>query len=326
MNTNAKFVLLSGLCAALASGAAAATAPAKAKAHAPAPAKAAPAKAKAKPPATDACLGSIVVDAATGKVVCEDRADTRCHPASTLKLMDMLIIQERLRAGTLKLDEKVHVTAESAKIGGSQVYLAENEEFTVDEMLYALMVQSANDAAMALAIHLAGSKEAFIELMNQHAKQLGMNSTVFHSVHGLPPAKDQEGDVTTPRDFALLCRELVTKYPETLQYTSTRARTFRPAKPFQMTTHNHLLGAVDGCDGLKTGYYREAGYSIAATAQRNGVRVIAVVMGSPDKTTRDAKAKELLTKGFAEFAPPAAAAAPAAPVPLPVAPAPAAKK
>lgn len=262
------------------------------------------AQAALKSIARDPYIGAIVTDAASGKVIVEVNADAPAYPASVCKLMTLMVVLDHIDKGVLHSNDMVHVTKEAARTGGSQVYLKENEQFTVDEMLYALMVQSANDAAMALAIHLAGSKEAFIELMNQHAKQLGMTSTEFHSVHGLPPGKGQEADVTTPRDFALLCRELLAKYPETLQYTSTRERTFRPSKPFKMQTHNHLLGAFDGCDGLKTGWYPEAGYSIAATAQRKGVRVIAIILGSPDKNTRDTKAKELLTKGFAEIPPP----------------------
>jgi len=161
-------------------------------------------------------LGAIVVNAADGKAIFEDGADAKGYPASVLKLMDLLIILEKIQQGALKLDDPVTVTAEASKIGGSQVYLAEKETFTVDEMLYALMVQSANDAATALAIHVAGTKDAFVELMNQKAKELGMTGTTFQSVHGLPPGPGQLPDVTTARDLAILCRELL-KYPDTLR-------------------------------------------------------------------------------------------------------------
>jgi D-alanyl-D-alanine carboxypeptidase (penicillin-binding protein 5/6) len=143
--------------------------------------------------------------------------------------------------------------------------------------------------------------------MNQKAKELGMNSTVFHSVHGLPPGQGQEHDVTTARDFSILCREVV-KHPEALRYTSTRERKFRqnvPNKMVMLRTHNHLLGHVDGCDGLKTGYFAQAGFSIAVTAARQGQRVIVVVLDSPDLKTRDRKATELVAKGFAALATPA---------------------
>ena len=184
-------------------------------------------------------------------------------------------------------------------MGGSQVYLDPRERFTVDELLYALMVQSANDAAMALALHVAGTREGFVRMMNDKAKELGLSPvTQFHSPHGLPPGKDQRPDMTTPRDFAKLCRALLQAHPEALKYTSVTFRVFRQNPLFEMRTHNHLLGAVPGCDGLKTGYFTDAGYSIAATAQRDGARVIAVVMGSVDRKVRDAKATELLARGL----------------------------
>jgi D-alanyl-D-alanine carboxypeptidase (penicillin-binding protein 5/6) len=152
--------------------------------------------------------------------------------------------------------------------------------------------------------------------MNNRARELGMTSTVFRSVHGLPPGKGQEHDITTARDLSILCRELL-KHPDTLRYTSTRERPFRsnvPQKTVVMRTHNHLLGHVDGCDGLKTGYITQAGFSIAVTASRKGQRVIAIVLDSIDLKTRDAKAAELLAKGFAALpvaAPPATPALPA---------------
>ena len=245
-------------------------------------------------------LGAIVVEAQTGKVLFEQGADIKGYPASVLKLMDLLIILEKLEHHELSLQDPVPVSAKSAKTGGSQVWLAEKESFSVDDMLYALMVQSANDAAVALAEKVAGSTDAFVELMNRKAKELGMTSTVFHSVHGLPPGRGQEHDVTTARDLSILCRELL-KHQDTLRYTSTRERTFRPnagSKTVVMRTHNHLLGHVEGCDGLKTGYIAQAGFSIAVTASRNHQRIVAVVLDSTDLKTRDAHAAALVAKGF----------------------------
>ena len=259
----------------------------------------------------DPWLGAIVADAATGKVLFEDQADAKGYPASVLKLMDLLIILEKIEQKQLSLQDQVPVSAKSAQTGGSQVWLAQNESFTVDEMLYALMVQSANDAAVALAEKVGGSTDGFLELMNRRARELGMNSTVFHSVHGLPPAPGQQNDVTTARDLSLLCRELL-KHADTLRYTSTREHPFRPnvpGKTVQMRTHNHLLGHVEGCDGLKTGYITQSGYSIAVTAARQGQRVIVVVLDSTTSKVRDARAAELVAKGFAAF--PAASPAPA---------------
>jgi D-alanyl-D-alanine carboxypeptidase (penicillin-binding protein 5/6) len=214
--------------------------------------------------------------------------------------MDLLIILGKVEHGQLSLQDAVPVSAKAAKTGGSQVWLAEKESFSVDEMLYALMVQSANDAAVALAEKVAGSTDAFVELMNRKAKELGMTSTVFHSVHGLPPAAGQEHDVTTARDLSILCRELL-KHADTLRYTSTRERKFRPDagdKTVVMRTHNHLLGHVEGCDGLKTGYIAQAGFSIAVTASRNHQRIVAVVLDSTDLKTRDSNASALVAKGF----------------------------
>lgn len=251
------------------------------------------------PISRDPYLGAITIDANNGAVLFEDGADRPGYPASMLKLMDLFIILDRVQQGSLRLDEPVRVTREASAIGGSQVYLAEGEVFTVDEMLYALMIQSANDAAMALALHLAGSREGFVRMMNEKARSLDLSPmTQFYSPHGLPPGKGQRPDMTTPRDFAKLCRALIQAHPEALKYTSETFRVFRPQKPFEMRTHNHLLGVVPGCDGLKTGYFTDAGFSIAATAQRDGARAIVVVMGSLDRKVRDAKATELLTRGL----------------------------
>jgi serine-type D-Ala-D-Ala carboxypeptidase (penicillin-binding protein 5/6) len=256
---------------------------------------------RSKSIARDPWLGAIVLDAATGKVLFEDQADAKGYPASVLKLMDLLIILEKIEQKQLSLQDQVPVSAKASHTGGSRVWLKEKESFTVDEMLYALMIQSANDAAVALAEKVAGSTDAFLELMNRRAKELGMNSTVFHSVHGLPPGKGQEHDVTTARDLSILCRELL-KHPDTLRYTSIRERPFRPnvaGHTVNMSTHNHLLGHVDGCDGFKTGYITSSGFSIAVTAARNGQRVIVIVFDSTTLKGRDAKAAELVAKGFA---------------------------
>lgn len=247
--------------------------------------------------------GAISVDASTGMVLFEDKADVAAYPASITKLMVLLVILEAVEAGRLALDEPVRVTAHASRIGGSQVYLKHNEVFPVEELLYALVVQSANDAATALAIHYLGSKAAFVDLMNTRAREIGMNDTVFHSVHGLPPGRGQLPDVSTPRDIALLCRELL-KRPDVLKYTATRRRPFRTdaPEPFIMENHNRLLGELEGCDGLKTGFFWAAGFSIAATATRENQRVIAVVLGARSERVRDEKAKEMLASGLRELA------------------------
>ncbi|KJR97592.1 MAG: D-Ala-D-Ala carboxypeptidase [Desulfobulbaceae bacterium BRH_c16a] len=288
------------------------------------------ARAKISPIAKDPYMSALVIDADTGKVLFSDNPETIVYPASVLKMMSLLVILELIDQGKVKLDDMVQVTAEAAKIGGSQVYLDPKEQFPVEELLYALAVQSANDTAVALAIHVAGSKEGFVALMNQKAAALGMKDTQFHSVHGLPPSEGQKVDQTTATDLALLCRALIAR-PDSLKYTGTKERPFRDGK-FIMRNHNHLLGSVDGCDGFKTGYFEAGGFSIAATAKRGGVRIIAIVMGSKDRKIRDAKAREMLALGFAAVppkpeevliasAPQAAAPAPAAASPAPEPPA-----
>jgi D-alanyl-D-alanine carboxypeptidase (penicillin-binding protein 5/6) len=255
--------------------------------------------------AQDPYLGAIVVEANSGRVLFEDRADVKGYPASVLKLMDLLIILEKIEQRQLSLRDQVPVSSKAAKTPTSKVGLEPNESFTVDEMFYALMVRSANDVAVALAEKVGGSTDGFISLMNARAKALGMNNTVFHSVHGLPPAKGQPDDVTTARDLSILCREVL-KHPEALRYTSTKQHDFRPnagKKTVRMENHNHLLGHLEGCDGLKTGYIDKAGFSIAVTAARHGQRVIVVVLDSTDRNLRDAKASELTAKGFSALSP-----------------------
>jgi D-alanyl-D-alanine carboxypeptidase (penicillin-binding protein 5/6) len=253
-------------------------------------------------------LGAIVVDAATGRVLYENNADVRGYPASVTKLMVLLIILEAVDDGRLSLDEPVTVTRTAAKMGGSQVYLAENEVFPVEELLYALVVESANDAAAALAIHVAGSKDDFVKLMNARAKEIGLNATEFHSVHGLPPGRGQKPDVSTARDIAKLSRVLL-KNPNVFKYTSVRTRYFRTdaEEPFIMTSSNTLLKTMKGCDGLKTGFFNAAGFSISATATRNDKRAVAVILGAESYKVRDAKAKKMLNEALTElvsYAPP----------------------
>ena len=247
--------------------------------------------------------GAIAVDAATGTVLFEDKADARAYPASVTKLMVLLVILEGVEAGRITLEEEVRVTSKSSTIGGSQVYLKDNEVFKVDDMLYALMVQSANDAAVALAIHYLGSKAAFVDLMNKRAHEIGMKDTVFHSVHGLPPGRGQKPDVSTPRDIAKMCRRLL-EYPDVMRYTSTWRRPFRTDAevPFLMENHNRLLKELEGCDGFKTGFFWAAGFSIAATARADGHRVIAVVLGARSEHIRDERAKKMLKNGLKELA------------------------
>ncbi len=272
---------------------------------------------RAKPSRPDASdlgsyKGAIVMDAATGNILFENNPDVITPPASMTKLMTFAVLHDKLADKSLSLSTVVTADGSDAGIGGTQVFLKEKEQFTVEEMLYAMMIQSANDCAHALARHAAGSTSAFVELMNAKARSLGMTHTTFRSPHGLPPTnrKIADGDLTTPRDFALLCRYLLQK-TDVLTYTSVQKRDFgseRPGGAQHMENHNKLLGKVDGVDGLKTGYTNGAGYCLSATAQRNGRRLIVVIMGSfgpkgaIDKgRTRDLKTIELLEKGFSSL-------------------------
>ncbi len=273
---------------------------------------------RAKPtrPGSDTGIykGAIVTDATTGAVLYEDRSTVVTPPASMTKLMTFAVLREKISQGALRLDTPVKLTAEDSKIGGTQVFLDPRETFPVEELIYAMMIQSANDAAHALARAAAGSVPAFVDLMNAKARELGMTQTTFRTPHGLPPSSRrlEDGDLTTPRDFALLSRHLLTK-TDVLKYTSINQRAFGTgvrAQPQVMRNHNNLLGKVAGVDGLKTGYTAGAGYCLSATAERNGRRVIAVIMGAfgpggqIDKgKARDLKAVELIERGFAALPP-----------------------
>ncbi len=257
----------------------------------------------ASPDSATAYKGAIILDAATGNVLYEDRADVVSPPASMTKLMTFAVLHDLIAQGRIKLDTPVTVTAADSKIGGTQVWLKEKEIFPVEELLYAMMIQSANDAAHALARTAAGSVDAFVEMMNAKAQELGMTHTTFRTPHGLPPATRRvaEGDLTTPRDFALLCRHLVYQ-TDVIKYTSVKTRNFGPpvrATAVVMNNHDHLLNHIDGVDGLKTGFTNGAGFCLSTTALRHGRRVIVVVMGSPDSKTRDLKVSELVERGFA---------------------------
>jgi len=247
-------------------------------------------------------VGAIITDAYSGNVLFEDRADALGSPASTLKLMTLLLVQERITAGKIKLDDMVKISKEAYSTGGSQVYLDPKEIIPVEDMLYALMIQSANDAAVALAEHVAGSVDEFVKLMNAKAEVLGMKNTRFSTVNGLRPDPGKPYNVTTARDMALLAHELC-RYPEVFNYTSAVYRQFNsPIRkhPFDMRTHNPFLkNKTEGCDGFKTGYTSTAGWSIVVTCKRNNRRINIVVLGSEARLMRDAEAQKLLDKGFA---------------------------
>jgi serine-type D-Ala-D-Ala carboxypeptidase (penicillin-binding protein 5/6) len=241
----------------------------------------------------------LVMDARTGQILSAENEHLKRPPASVVKLMTAYIVLEKLAKNEIKLTDQVKVSREAARMGGSQVYLAEGESFSLDDMMKALMVASANDAAFAIAEHVGGSKEAFVGLMNEKAKALNMTDTEFHSVHGLPPSKDQAPDLSSCNDLALLSRAIL-KYPKILEYTSIKTEGFRNGK-LTMNNHNKLLFRMSEVDGLKTGFYGETGFNIAATARKNDLRLIVVVMGSPSGRIRDNLVQEKFRQTFAQY-------------------------
>ena len=264
-------------------------------------------KAPAKPKDVAAYRGAIVMDAASGNVLFEDRADIISPPASMTKLMTFAVLHDQIASGVISLSTPVKIADEDSKIGGTQVFLDPRETFPVEELIFAMMIQSANDASYALARVTAGSVEVFVAMMNAKAAALGLKNTTFRTPHGLPPSnrRTAEGDLTSPRDFALLSRHLVVN-TDVLRYTSIRNRPFGKGVREQlmaMTNHNHLVGKVDGVDGLKTGFTNGAGFCLAASAARRGRRVIVVTMGSEQAKARDLAVTELLERGFAALPP-----------------------
>ncbi|QHI70587.1 D-alanyl-D-alanine carboxypeptidase family protein [Tichowtungia aerotolerans] len=246
----------------------------------------------------DPYYSAVVMESGSGRVLWEDHAGAEAYPASMTKMMNLFIVLDDINAGKLRLDQPVTVTRDIARIGGRQVWLKEGEVFPLEELIYATMVHSANDAATALAYTASGSKEAHAERMTAKARELGLRSTYFHNVHGLPPEPGQLPDVSSALDMARLADALLKAHPETLKYSSVYMRDFRQENPVRMTSSNKLLNTMEGCDGLKTGYFRAGGFSLTATAKRDGIRIIAVVMGCQQKEVRNQWAQRLLERGF----------------------------
>jgi len=241
----------------------------------------------------------IVVEANTGKVIEGENIDAKRPPASITKLMVACIVMEKLATGAVKLTNQIIVSKNASNIGGSQVYLKEGETFTLEELMKAMMIHSANDAAYAISEHVAGGIDEMVRLMNEKAKILGLTNTEFHSVHGLPPEKGEKEDLTTCNDLAILAREIL-KYPKIIEWTGTITDSFRNGI-FVLSNTNKLLTKFPGTDGLKTGYYSESGFNIAATAKKEEMRFIVVVMGSPSGKIRDDIAIEKLKKAFSQY-------------------------
>ena len=246
----------------------------------------------------EAYRAAVSIDADTGTVLFEKNPHLKAPPASMTKMMLILIVAERVRDGNLHWDDPITTSAWASRIGGSQVYLKQGEVFPLSEMMQAIVIHSANDASVAVAEAVAGSSEAFVDLMNERAKQLGMNDTAYHSVHGLPPGKGQQPDMSSAADLAKVARELV-KFPDVMKWAGTKEAPFRNGA-MTLTNTNRLVRETNWVDGLKTGYYREAGFNVTATGQRDGLRLIAVILGAPEKRDCFAEAAKLLNKGLAE--------------------------
>ncbi len=242
-----------------------------------------------------ACL----MEPVTGTVIFARNEHQSWPTASLAKMMLMEIVAEKLDDGSLKLTDPIATSRKAEKMGGSQVYLKEGETFSLNDMMEAVVVHSANDAAVAIAEYIGGSTDAFVQMMNAQAQKLGMKDTHYYSVHGLPPARGQQADVASAYDEALLARALVA-HPQILKWSGITTAPFR-AGTFELRNTNHLVFNYNGCDGLKTGFYYEAGFNVVATARRSGMRFIAVVLGSPRKRGNFSAAAELLSQGFAQY-------------------------
>ncbi len=240
----------------------------------------------------------ILMDAKTGRVFFEKNADEALPPASVTKVMTMLLVFEAIDAGTLSYDDMISVSENAASMGGSQIFLAPGEKMSVDDLLKGLIVASGNDAAVALAEAVAGSEATFVARMNERAAALGMKNTHFENTNGLDDTA--ENHVISARDIAIATRELL-KHPKVLEYSSIWMDTIRDGA-FGLTNTNRLIRFYDGATGLKTGSTSKAKFCISATAERNGLSLIAVIMGSSTKEARNSLAASLFDYAFASYA------------------------
>ncbi len=227
----------------------------------------------------------MLIDADTGNVLYGYDAKREWPQASLVKMMVALVAFEAIDAGELRIDQPVQISRYAAAMGGSQVFLRPREFLPLRELLKAMLIASANDASAAVAEAVAGSADEMIDRMNERAKKLGMTGTKYTTVNGLPPKRGKSFDVSTAHDLGILARELI-KYPAILQVTSQSEVTFRTDK-VRLHNTNHLVGRTPGVDGLKTGYVRLAGFNLIATAKRDDMRLIAIVLGCPRRCAPD---------------------------------------
>ncbi|UAC47137.1 D-alanyl-D-alanine carboxypeptidase [Bacillus aquiflavi] len=238
---------------------------------------------------------AILIERDTGTVLYEKNSDEKLPPASMTKIMTMLLIMEAIDEGKLSMNEKIRTSERAASMGGSQIFLEAGEEMTTEEMLQGIAIASGNDASVAMAERLAGSEEAFTEMMNKKAKELGLKNTFFQNSTGLPADKHY----SSARDMAIMAKELL-KYEEITKFTGTYESYLREDTDdkFWLVNTNRLVRFYPGVDGLKTGFTKEAKYCLNATAERDGMRVIAVVFGSPTSKDRNAQITKMLDYAF----------------------------
>lgn len=244
----------------------------------------------------------ILMEAQTGTVVYQKDADTRRSPASITKIMTLILIFDALDKGSLKMDDTVTTSAHAKSMGGSQVFLEEGEIQTVETLIKCIVIASGNDASVAMAEHICGSEQEFVRHMNERAEGLGMKNTHFEDCCGLTESPDH---YTTARDIAIMSRELITKYPKILEYSSIWMEnithvTRQGTKEFGLTNTNKLIRSYEGCVGLKTGSTSIAKYCLSAVAKRNDITLIAVVMAAPDYKVRFKDAASMLNYGFSK--------------------------
>lgn len=239
---------------------------------------------------------AILIEQTTGQILYEHNIHEQLRPASVTKVMSILLIMEYLDSGKINLTDTVPCSENAASMGGSQIWLDPRETLTVDEMLKAICVNSANDCVVAMSEFIAGSEEAFVQMMNDKAKELGMNDTTFKNCHGL----DEDGHVTSAYDISLMSRELLSKHPSVTKYTTIWMDSLRDGKS-QLSNTNKLIKTYKGATGLKTGSTSLALYNLSASATRDDLSLIAVIMKAPSTKVRFAEAQKLLDYGFNTF-------------------------
>lgn len=246
---------------------------------------------------------AVLMEAKTGKVLFEKNMNEKRFPASVTKIMTLLLIYEAIENGKISWDDIVTVSEHAGDMGGSQVYLEQNEQQTVQTLTKCIAVASANDASVAMGEHIAGSEEAFVKMMNNKAKELGMKNTNFANTCGL----HDDAHVTSAYDIALMSRALITKYPEvhklaTIWTDTITHKTRRGEEEFGLTNTNNLFKWYEGANGLKTGFTSQSMYCLSGTAERDGLNLIAVVMGAKSKQARNSEVAKMLNYGFANYA------------------------